>query len=220
MPPPGTGSVSLLSIEYELFPGQSLGPFFLGLSLWKVLEYLRENKVSYPQVKVTYDTDNPNVSPIVVRVLPCLDLIFSGYSQRLRSISLRQPNSNSVGMPALILRYKSVVLAAPNHPMRKAGVVNTFGPTYSGDIIRYPGIIFSCLDDGNEIGKGQQRKPVDSTALEIQKIVIQPIEAMEADESMRETIEYPIMIGDISHVIAEVSSETIQLVCLSFVLSI
>lgn len=197
---------SLLSIEYGLVPGQSLGPFSLGMSLWKILEYLRENKVSYPQVKVTYDTDNPIVSPIVVRVLPSLDLIFSGYPQRLRSITLRQPNSSGIGMPALVLRYKSAILAAPSHKLRKAGVINTFGPTYPGDIVRYPGVTFSCLDDVNELGTVQQQKPTDSTTLEIQKIVVQPIESTETDDTVNDIMEYPVMYGDISHVIAEVSS--------------
>ncbi|GJJ07403.1 hypothetical protein Clacol_001605 [Clathrus columnatus] len=203
---PNAGSDSLLSIEYEVFPGQSLGPFFLGISLWKVLEYLRENKVSYPHVKVTYDIDNPTVSPVVIRVLPCLDLLFSGYHQRLRSISLRQIRStNNIGMPALVLLYKNVVLAAPDHILDKARVINTFGPTYPGDIVRYPGVTFSCLDDGGEVEKRQRQKNTDSASLEIQKIVIQQIDELDIDENVDTVMEYPIAFGDVLRVIAEVN---------------
>src|SRR6266481_4792764 len=108
-----------MSLEYDLVPGQSLGPFVLGSSLWTILEYLGESKASYPQVDVKYDPENPVTSPILLHVKPYIDLLFSGICQRLHIISIRRLRQSGMGVP-LTLRYKDVVLASPKESLRKS----------------------------------------------------------------------------------------------------
>jgi hypothetical protein len=204
MTSPSTALNALLSLEYELVPGHRLGPFVLGSSLWKVLEYLREVKVSHPQVNVKYDPENPVASPIILHVLPYLDLLFSGVSQRLHTIAVRRLHPATLGMP-LILQYRDNVLAAPNQPLRKSAVTKHFGPTYSGDVMRYPGIWFAFHEDGEDISPGSKVGQADDRTSEVKKIVIhqKTIEGQNPD-SLDELVECEAMSGDLSKVIVKV----------------
>jgi len=194
----------LLSLEYELLPGHSLGPFVLGSSLWKVLEYLREAKVSHPQVNVKYDPENPVASPIILHVLPYLDLLFSGIYQRLHTIAVRRLHPASLGMPVM-LRYRDTILAAPNRPLRKSGVTRYFGPTYSGDVMKYPGIWFAFHEDGEDTSTGSKYNQGDDRASEVKRVVIHQkgIEGQRPD-SLDELVECEAMFEELSKVIVKV----------------
>ena len=194
----------LLSLEYDLVPGHSLGPFVLGSSLWKTLEYLRESKVSYPQVNVKYDTDNRVTSPVILHVVPYLDLLFTGTYQRLHTISIRRLRPSGLGMP-LTLRYKNTILAAPDEPLRKSGVTRVFGPTYPGDVMRYPGVWFGFQEDGEDINKGIKVGQGDDRTSEVRKVVIrQKALEGEARDVLDEVYECPVMSGELSRVVVKV----------------
>lgn len=194
----------VLSLEYDLVPGHSLGPFVLGTTLWAVLEYLREAKVSYPQVIVKYDSESPAVTPIVIHILPYVDLLFSTHSQRLRTISLRGLRSSSQGMP-LVLRYRNTVLASSYQPLRKGGVAKFFGPTYPGDIMRYPGIWFGFKEDGEDISATIRGTAGDDRDPEVKKIVIQQKHVEDGiGESLIEVSECSVMLGGIRRAVVKV----------------
>lgn len=195
----------LLSLEYDLVPGHSLGPFVLGSSLWKTLEYLRESKVSYPQVNVKYDPENPVTSPIILHVVPYLDLLFTGTYQRLHTISIRRLRPSGLGMP-LTLRYKSSILAAPEEALRKSGVTRVFGPTYPGDVMRYPGVWFGFQEDGEDINKGGLKVgPGEDRTSEVKKVVIrQKALGVEARDVLDEIYECPVMSGELSKAVVKV----------------
>ena len=194
----------LLSLEYDLVPGYSLGPFILGSSLWKTLEYLRESKVSYPQVTVKYDLENPATSPIILHVVPYLDLLFSGSYQRLHTISIRHLRPSGLGMP-LTLRYRNNVLAAPNVLLRKSGVTKVFGPTYPGDVMRYPGVWFGFQEDGEDVNKGFKLAQGDDRTSEVRKVVIcQKALKDEAPDVLDEVRECPVMSGELHRAVVKV----------------
>ena len=200
----GIHNAPLLSLEYDLVPGHSLGPFVLGSSLWKTLEYLRESKSSYPQVNVKYDPENPVTSPIILHVVPYLDLLFSGSYQRLHTISIRHLRPVGLGMP-LTLRYKNTILSAPNEPLRKSGVTRLFGPTYPGDLMRYPGVWFGFQEDGEDVNKGLKLGQGDDRASEVRKVVIrQKAPEGEDRDILDEVYECPVMSGELSRAVVKV----------------
>ncbi|KAF8525321.1 hypothetical protein JB92DRAFT_2877475 [Gautieria morchelliformis] len=194
----------LLSLEYDLVPGHSLGPFVLGSSLWKTLEYLRESKGSYPQVNVKFDPENPVTSPVILHVVPYLDLLFSGAYQRLHTISVRRLQPTGLGMP-FTLRYKNSILASSDEPLRKSGVTRVFGPTYPGDVMRYPGVWFGFQEDGEDLNKGSKVGQGDDRTCEVRKVVIrQKALEDEARDVLDEVCECSAMSGELSSAIVKV----------------
>jgi len=195
----------MLSLEYDLVPGHALGPFVIGSSLWTVLEYLREAKVSYPQVNVKYDSENPVTSPVVLHILPYIDLLFSGFSQKLHTISVRRLRPARQGMPVVLL-YRNETLAASDHPLRKAGVTKYFGPTYPGETMRYPGVWFGFQEDGEDISTSSKATAMEDRNLEVKKIVIcQKDQEASNEDSMGEVRECQVMAGAVARVIVKVS---------------
>jgi len=143
-------SSSPVAFEFDLHPGDRLGPFSLGSSLWSVLEYLRQQQTAYPQITVSFDNTAPSTSPVLLHVRPYADLLFTPTEQRLHTISISHIGAD----PPLILRYNSVLLLSPDIPLRRSDVSRVFGPTYAGSTMRYPGLSFSFDDDGpNNLGK-------------------------------------------------------------------
>lgn len=114
--------------------------FDLGASLWNVLDTIRRLPHQYPQVDIKYDPDTSCTTPIILHLRPHIDLLFSGYHQRLHTIALRKLRDPS---PPLTLRYKDAILSSPEDVLVRLGVNRTFGPTYPGDDLRYPGVSFS-----------------------------------------------------------------------------
>ncbi|KAF9515226.1 hypothetical protein BS47DRAFT_1342130 [Hydnum rufescens UP504] len=161
-------------LDLELRPGQGLGVFELGASLWNVIDLLREDKTRYPHIDVKYDNHNPSTSPIILHLRPHIDLLFSPLAQRLHTISVRRLRHlpNSTAPTTLTLRYsqhgdtlngvgqtagpgvvkETVVLSSPNTVLRRASVNKIFGPTYPGDTLSFPGIWFGFDEDGSTPG--------------------------------------------------------------------
>ena len=174
----------------------------LGTSLWNVLDILRSAQHLFPQVDVKYDPDTPT-TPIILHLRPHLDLLFTGYQQRLHTISvrkLRDPN------PPLTLTYKKVVLSSHEEVLRRVGVSRIFGPTYPGDDLRYPGVSFSFEEDG----RGESLKasvPIpDDRQQEVKRIIIsQKSVDGEQRDALDEVAECPAMAGELSRAVVKVS---------------
>jgi hypothetical protein len=129
-------------LDLDLRPGEGVGNFILGASLWSVLEFLRSNTPLFPQVEVKYDPDAPS-TPVIVHVRPHVDLLFSPIHQRLHTIAIR----NLYDHPPLMIRYKDKILASPNRELKRVDINVAFGPTYPGDDLIYPGVRFFFSED-------------------------------------------------------------------------
>ena len=206
------------TLEMDVRPGSGLGAFEIGrflvfasgcaaldkatgTSLWNVLDHLRGMQHFFPQVDVKYDPDSPT-TPIILHIRPHLDLLFSGYQQRLHTISVKKLHDPH---PPLTLMYKQTVLSSHDETLRKVGVSRMFGPTYPGDDLRYPGISFSFEDDARgETLKSPITQP-DDRQQEVKRIIItQKSVDGEQRDALDEVIECPAMAGELSRVVAKV----------------
>jgi Uncharacterised protein family (UPF0183) len=209
----------------------------LGSSLWSILALVRQpqSKTLFPSVNIIYDTVSPSTSIIIVHLHPYIDLLFTGNGQRLHTIVVRRlrhglpaspkpavysigssgtsasslSNRSRVGVggSALTLKYKHTIVSSPDEVLRKFGVMKSFGPTYEGDLMKYPGISFSIFDeDGASSTAALMRATVglsvdESKRSEVKKIVIsqKTQEGGEVD-AFDEVLECPVMDGDLSSV--------------------
>ncbi|EAU84869.1 hypothetical protein CC1G_00388 [Coprinopsis cinerea okayama7 len=193
------------TLDVDIRPGSGLGIFEIGISLWTLLDRLRSLPHNFPQVEVKYDPDATSTTPIIVHIRPHLDLLFSGKGQRLHTIcvrKLRDPN------PPVTLRYNNTVISSVNDVLRRVVVSRTFGPTYPGDELRYPGLWFSFDDD--TIGDAGPIQPaaapaaVDKTQ-EVKRVFIsQPGNDGKGEDALDEVKELPSMAGEIRRAILKV----------------
>lgn len=181
----------------------------LGASLWSVLEQLRSYQHSFPQVDVKFDPDYPATTPTILHVRPHLDLLFSGHQQRLHTISIRRLRDDL--HPPLTLYYKDAPLTSVNETLRRVTVNRTFGPTYAGEELRYPGVRFAFDEDGTSKGRGVEstRKAgkEDDRNQEVKKIIVceKDFDGDERD-ALDEVRECPTMFGDVSSAVVKVSN--------------
>src|SRR5947209_172394 len=106
----------------------------------------------FPQVEVKFDPESSSTTPVILHLRPHFDLLFSGYHQRLHTICLRKLKDLH---PPMVLRYKDEIICSGEEPLVKVKITRTFGPTYPGDELRYPGVWFSFEDDASkESSKG------------------------------------------------------------------
>jgi hypothetical protein len=96
-------------------------------------------------VDVKYDPDAAASTPVILHIHPHLDLLFTGFQQRLRTIALRRLRDFN---PPAVLRYNGVVLSSESTLLRRSDVSRHFGPTFPGDGLHYPGVSFLFEDDG------------------------------------------------------------------------
>ncbi|KAJ2920098.1 hypothetical protein MD484_g343, partial [Candolleomyces efflorescens] len=188
------------TLNVDIRPGEGLGIFDIGASLWTILDRLRELHHMFPQVDVKYDPDASAVTPIIVHVRPHLDLLFSGKGQRLHSISvrrLRDPN------PPVMLRYNDTVISSTEEVLRRVVVNRIFGPTYPGDELRYPGLWFSFEDDS--IAEGIQGPSVVDREQEVKRVFIsQKGNDGRGEDALGEVKECSVMEGDVSRAIVKI----------------
>ena len=158
----------------------------------------------FPQVDVKYDPDFSATTPIILHLRPHLDLLFSGYHQRLHTICVRKLR---VPHPPVILRYEDAILSSTENVLRRLNVKRTFGPTYPGDDLRYPGIIFSFEDDGLTEGLKGTKGQAEDKMQEVKRVLVsqKPREG-DVHDALDEVAECPVMAGDISRAIAKVIS--------------
>jgi hypothetical protein len=175
----------------------------LGASLWTVIDMLRGLQHLFPQVEVKFDPDNSATTPVILHLRPHLDLLFSGYHQRLHTICVRKIREPH---PPVTLRYKSAVISTAADPLVRVHVSRTFGPTYPGDELKYPGIWFSFDDEVNEGFKGGVTHQ-EQRIQEVKRIFVEqkPVDGEERD-ALDEVLPCPIMHGDVSSAIIKVVS--------------
>lgn len=174
---------------------------FAGMSLWTVLDFLRNDPHSFPQVDVKYDPDSPT-TPVILHLRPHLDLLFSGKHQRLHTICLKKLQDPH---PPVTLRYKNLVLSSPQEVLRRVGVSRAFGPTYPGDDLRYPGVWFSFEEDS----RGETLKPTPSHSeekmQEVKRVIVsQKSGSEEQDDVLSEVRLCEAMRGDVESAIVKV----------------
>lgn len=153
----------------------------------------------YPQVDIKYDPDTSCTTPIILHLRPHIDLLFSGYHQRLHTIALRKLRDPN---PPLTLRYKDTLLSSQEEVLVRLGVNRTFGPTYPGDDLRYPGIFFRW---GEESLKSVTAHPEDRAQEVKQIVVVQKIENGQERDALEEVSECLVMYGDIARAVAKVN---------------
>ncbi|KAF8746026.1 hypothetical protein AX14_004308 [Amanita brunnescens Koide BX004] len=185
----------LTTLDLDLKPALGLGIFDIGSSLWTVIETLRGLQ-QFPQVDIKYDPDASTTSQVIVHIRPHLDLLFSGRNQRLHTICLRKLRDQS---PPVILRYKDAVLSSPDTIFKRVDVSRTFGPTYSGEDLRYPGVRFSFSND--VITEPSSPTKVEDRTQEVKRVIITQRDEQDALEEVREC---PVMNGDIVRAVARV----------------
>ncbi|KAF8663497.1 hypothetical protein AX16_001065 [Volvariella volvacea WC 439] len=208
----------LPTLDLDIRPGSGLGMFEIGTtnlyrrhciplspsptgsSLWTVLDLLRSNYHRFPQVDIKYDPDTSATTPVVIHVRPHLDLLFSGIHQRLHTICLRKLRDPN---PPVTLRYKETVLSSMDEVLRRVGVSRTFGPTYPGDDLRYPGLWFSFEEDGmSEALKGPH---TEDKLQEVKRVLIsQKDNDGKNVDALDEVAECPVMYGDLAHATAKI----------------
>ncbi|KAJ3488377.1 hypothetical protein NLI96_g2887 [Meripilus lineatus] len=162
------------TLDVDIRPGTGLGLFELGgTTSYHVSK--PELRTEFDHVRfqelhcdVKYDADSP-ITPIVLHIRPHLDLLFSGYHQRLHTISLRRLRDPH---PPVTLRYKNTTLSSTEEVLRRVGVKRAFGPTYPGDDLRYPGVWFSFDEDGRNEGLRPSSPPPDDRMQEVKRVMI------------------------------------------------
>ncbi|KAF9464456.1 hypothetical protein BDZ94DRAFT_1354305 [Collybia nuda] len=188
------------TLDVDIRPGSGLGRFEIGSSLWTVLDILRNLPHTFPQVDVKYDPDVSSVTPIIVHLRPHLDLLFSGKHQRLHTICLRKLRDPN---PPVIVRYKDTILSSADETLRRVSVSRTFGPTYPGDDLRYPGLWFSFEEDG--IGEGLKGAQTEDRRQEVKRVLIsQKGSDVQDQDALDEVAECSTMTGDIRQAIVKV----------------
>jgi hypothetical protein len=218
------------TLDLDIRPGSGIGMFEIGAfakvlrmctrlmlfvsvsgaSLWAVIDMLRGLQHLFPQVEVKFDPEDSATTPVILHLRPHLDLLFSGYHQRLHTIcvrKLREPH------PPVMLRYKDTVISSSAEPLVRVHVSRTFGPTYPGDELKYPGIWFSFDDDGVNEGFKGGITHLEQRTQEVKRIFIRQksVDGEERD-ALDEVSPCPIMHGDISSAVIKVISVFISCV--------
>ncbi|KAG6911189.1 hypothetical protein DXG01_003056 [Tephrocybe rancida] len=171
-----------------------------GASLWSVLDMLRNLQHSFPQVDIKYDPDSSSTTPVILHLRPHLDLLFSGKHQRLHTICLRKLRDPN---PPVTLRYKETILSSTEDALTRVAVRRTFGPTYPGDDLRYPGLWFSFEEDA--MGEGVKAGMGDDRTQEVKRVLISQKENDgKSQDALEEVGEVPIMTGDIRQAVVRV----------------
>ncbi|EMD40774.1 hypothetical protein CERSUDRAFT_111359 [Gelatoporia subvermispora B] len=170
------------------------------MSLWNILDMLRRMQHAFPLVEVKYDPDTVT-TPVVLHIRPHLDLLFSGYHQRLHTICIRKPRDLN---PPITLKYKEHVLSSPDEVLRRLGVNRTFGPTYPGDELRYPGVSFGFDVDGRGEALKSSNHPEDRMQ-EVRRVVItQKSQEGERRDALDEVSECEAMAGEVERAVVKI----------------
>ena len=215
------------ALDLDIRPGSGIGMFELGSlscftkstvyspditppgsSLWSVISALRTLQHLFPQVEVKFDPENASTTPVILHLRPYFDLLFSAYHQRLHMICLRKPRESH---PPLTLRYKDSVICSGGEPLVKVKISRTFGPTYPGDELRYPGVWFSFDDDATSDSlKGSSSHAIaDNRSKEVKRVIITQKDTQGGErDPLDEVTLCPIMYGDISRAVVKVGTHS------------
>jgi hypothetical protein len=110
------------------------------------------------------------------------------------------------GGSSLILRYKHTIISSPDEVLRRSGVMKSFGPTYEGDVMKYPGVSFIFEDDASAALLRSPRLTADENKrVEVKKISItQRTVGGDEVDAFEEVLESPVMDGDLRSVVLKV----------------
>ncbi|KAG6336846.1 hypothetical protein ID866_2242 [Astraeus odoratus] len=187
------------TLDLDIRPGSGIGA-----SLWSVISMLRGLQHFFPQVEVKFDTENASTTPVILHLRPHFDLLFSGHHQRLHTICLRKLKDLH---PPIMLRYKDTVICSRDESLVKVKITRTFGPTYPGDELRYPGVWFSFEDDAiNESLKGNApHSALDGRSKEVKRVIVTQKETQSGErDALDEVNVCPVMFGDISRAVIKI----------------
>ena len=163
---------------------------------------LRRMQHAFPVVDIKYDPDSA-VTPVILHIRPHLDLLFSGQHQRLHTICLRKLRDTN---PPVMLKFKETILSSADEVLRRVGVSRTFGPTYPGDDLRYPGVLFSFEEDSRNDNLKCVTAHGDDKTQEVKRVVItQKTDNDEVRDALDEVVECPAMSGELSKAILKVN---------------
>lgn len=106
----------------------------------------------------------------------------------------------------MILRYKHTIISSPDEVLRRAGVMKSFGPTYEGDVMKYPGVSFIFEDDASAaLLRGPKLSADENKRVEVKKISItQRTVGSDEVDAFDEVQESPVMDGDLRSVVLKV----------------
>lgn len=156
----------------------------------------------FPRVDVKFDPDASSTTPIILHIPPHLDLLFTGHHQRLRTIVLRRLRDPN---PPLTLRYKDLVLSSSEERLKRIDVSRSFGPTYPGDGLHYPGVTFSFEEDG--IGDGLKATVAggEDRTREVKRVIVTQKDPDQEDrDALDEVVECPSMYNSIRQALVKV----------------
>ena len=107
----------------------------------------------------------------------------------------------------MTLKFKETVLSSADEVFRRVGVSRTFGPTYPGDDLRYPGVLFSFEEDSRNDNLKSAAAHGDDKAQEVKRVIItQKIDNDEVGDALDEVVECPAMLGELSKAILKVNN--------------
>ncbi|BDA50963.1 probable UPF0183 protein C16orf70 homolog at N-terminal half [Coccomyxa sp. Obi] len=130
-------------LTLELFPGQGLGEFALGMPLYEAVNLIRKKRSDLSCVEVKYATQALFDQDIVINFPEHgMHLRFEPRSQRLRLIEVYD-------LSRLQVKYGKALTGGASHPATFVRVYDIFGPTYPGEYdeqnrmysLHYPGVV-------------------------------------------------------------------------------
>lgn len=192
------------ALDLDIRPGSGIGMFELGSSLWSVITMLRGLQHLFPQVEVKFDPESSSTTPVILHLRPHFDLLFSGYHQRLHTICLRKLKDLH---PPMILRYKDEIICSGEEPLVKVKITRTFGPTYPGDELRYPGVWFSFEDDASKESSkgGPSYHATDHRSKEVKRIIVTQKEMPIGErDALDEVVPCAVMYEDVSRAVIKI----------------
>ncbi|ORY83569.1 hypothetical protein BCR35DRAFT_303447 [Leucosporidium creatinivorum] len=145
----------------DLLPGEALGPFALGYTLFSVLNLVRSQRTAYPSAKLAWDDEAPSTSEIhLILTSPPLALLFDPLSQRLTRIEVTGEAGSWVAYRGKSLRE---VRSEEEEDVVKT-VRRVMGPTYNSgresgegeEVLSYPGVAFAVAqraDGGSSLSR-------------------------------------------------------------------
>ena len=169
--------------------------------MWTVLELLRQDSHSYPEVDIKYDPDLAS-SSVILHLRPHFDLLFSGVQQRLHTICLKKLQDPH---PPVTLRYRNTILSSPEIVLKRLGVSKAFGPTYAGDDLKYPGVWFSFEDDGRAETFRAPSPHTEDKMQEARRVIVTQKSTSDESVDVLSEVQYcPAMRGEVEKVTVKV----------------
>lgn len=96
-------------------------------------------------------------------------------------------------------------MSSPEEVLRRVGVSRTFGPTYQGDDLRYPGVHFSFEDDSAL--EGGKKNSLDDRTQEVKRVLIsQKLPDGAERDALDEVVGCAAMNGQIVQALVQVSA--------------